>query len=181
MYKICHIAPFAPNRCGLYEAARDMCKADALAGHTVYFVDAGITVGGAREASQVGAVDERAGLKLETANPSVINDADVIIMHTGAPDEWLVKCQAPILWMVHGKPLDAFRPEQNGERASYSLYGNLSKWKRSKKMIYFWPEYKPYWLTIIEESKHVIFEYPVIDEQRFSSSDEKIKLEHPGK
>ncbi|MEY2669781.1 MAG: hypothetical protein RLZZ577_97 [Bacteroidota bacterium] len=41
---ICHIAPFAPNRCGLYEASRDMARADIVGNNQIIFIDAGITI-----------------------------------------------------------------------------------------------------------------------------------------
>lgn len=178
---IVHISPFAPNLSGLYEASRDMAKADVLAGHQVFFIDAGIPNNGVLPPCQVGAVDERAGFRIETAHPDVINDADIIIMHGGFQDAALVKSQAPIIWMVHGKPLDAFRPESKGGRVSYTLYGDISQWQRVKKMIYFWPEYKPFWSPIFPENKHEVFYYPVIDEQRFCHEGEKHILENAGK
>ena len=180
--KIAHVSPFAPNRCGLYEASRDMAKADVLDGHTVYFVDCGVTnPDGTREPIQEGAIDERAGFKLTTVHPNILNEVDLIIMHSGIDDSWIVKTQAPIIWMVHGKPLDCFRPEQNGQRASYSLYGELEKWSRVKKMIHFWPEFIPYWEPIFSNEKHICLEYPVIDEQRFTNNGKKHVLENPGK
>lgn len=166
---ICHLAPFAPYRCGLYEAARDMCKADIISGNRVMFVDTGITnVDGTREEPQIGAIDDRLGFKLETASTDMINDADILVMHTGVIDNWIVKTQAPIIWVVHGRPLACFRPESQGKGNSYSVYHEVASWKRTKKMVYFWKEFKPYWLPVIEESKHEIFNYPVIDQQRFN-------------
>ena len=136
--KIAHISPFAPNRCGLYEASRDMARADMQAGNEVFFFDAGIMINDKREPSQVGAVDDRAGFRIITAHPDLLDDMDVIIMHTGFYDGYLVRNQAPLIWMVHGKPLDCFRPEQNGLRNSYTTYKHVAEWKRTKKMIYFW-------------------------------------------
>ncbi len=180
--KIAHISMFGPNRCGLYEASRDMAKADVLSGHTVYFIDSGVSkIDGTREPSQIGAVDDRSGFKLTTAHPDLIDDADIIVMHTGIEDLKLVKNQAPIIWVVHGKPLDCFRPEQDGKRSSYSLYGDLSKWKRVKKMLHFWPEYIPFWSPVFPSEKHVCFDYPVIDEQRFNNEGKKHTLENSGK
>lgn len=178
---ICHIAPFAPNRCGLYEAARDMARADIEGGNNVIFVDAGITNNGVREDAKIGAIDNRGDFKLETASPHMINDADVVVLHTGVPDNWLVKCQAPIVWIIHGRPLACFRPELQNKGNSYSLYQNIAQWKRSKKLVYFWPEFKPHWDICIPESKQVIFEYPVIDNKRFTQIGDKYKLQNKGK
>lgn len=180
--KIAHVSMFGPHRCGLYEASRDMAKADILSGHTVYFIDAGISKrDGTREEGKTGAVDERAGFKLITAHPSFLDEVDVIIMHTGIEDIHLVKNQAPIIWVVHGKPLDCVRPEQEGKATSYSLYADLSNWKRVKKMLHFWPEYIPYWQPVFPNEKHICFDYPVIDEQQFLPEGEKYILENAGK
>ena len=179
---ISHCAMFAPNRCGLYEAARDMAKADVLAGHTVYFIDTGvIKPDGQKEPITQGQIDERSSFKIVTVHPDLINESDIIMMHSGLDDLWLVKNQAPIIWVAHGKPLDCFRPEQDEKKSSYSLYGNLSKWKRVKKMLYFWPEFRPYWSPVFPEEKHCIFDYPVIDQDRFCMQGKTHTLENTGK
>lgn len=178
---ICHIAPFAPNRCGLFESARDMARADIHGGNDVIFIDAGITVNGVRQEHKIGAIDDRAGFKLETADPALINNADVIVLHTGVLDNWLVKCQAPIAWIIHGRPLACFRPELQGKGISYSLYQNLAQWPRTKKMVYFWPEFKPHWDVFLHDDKTACFDYPVIDENRFNPDGAKHTFETPGK
>jgi glycosyltransferase involved in cell wall biosynthesis len=150
-------------------------------GIDVIFIDTGITVNGAREEPQIGAIDDRAGFKLETADPALINDADVIIMHSGAPDIWIVKTQAPLIWVIHGRPLACFRPEINGKGQSYSLYRDVAEWKRTKKMLYFWSEFKPHWDVFISPEKSLCLDFPVIDENRFSADGTKHKLDNPGK
>jgi hypothetical protein len=180
--KICHVSMFAPNQCGLYEASRDMAKADILSGNQVYFVDAGKSIDGKCEPGKVGQIDDRSGFKLITANPDLIQDSNIIIMHTGLNDNYIVKSDAPIIWVVHGKPLDCFRPEQNNQgRNSYTLYKSVASWQRSKKMLYFWPEYKPFWDPIFPAEKHLIFDYPVIDNQRFTPNGPKYDIKNPGK
>ena len=62
-----------------------MARADAESGNGVFFIDAGITVNGNRQDGQIGAVDDRAGFRLETTHPDLVNEADVIVMHTGCP------------------------------------------------------------------------------------------------
>jgi len=178
--KVGHISYFAPSRSGLYEASRDMCKADILGGNEAYFFDAGVPEKDGRANIRVGEVDERAGFKLTTSHPDKIQDMDILIMHTGIDDKYLVKSQSPVIWVVHGKPLDCYRPEMQASRASYTLYNELSKWPRAKYMLYFWPEYQPYW-TCFPEQKHLIFDYPVIDEDRFNNSGEVYQIKDKGK
>ena len=178
--KIGHISYFGPNRSGLYEASRDMAKADILGGNQVFFFDAGVPEKDGRAEPKIGSIDDRAGFKIEVADPNLIPEMDVLIMHMGIEDCYLAQSQAPIIWVVHGKPLDCFRPEQNGERNSYSLYNQLSLWPRAKKMVYFWPEYKQFWPAFPEE-KNLIFDYPVIDRNRFNYDGQTYEIENPGK
>lgn len=170
---ICHIAVFAPGRCGLYEAARDMAKADAKAGHSVIFIDAGVSSNGVQETPVIGGVDDRVGFKLVTGEVSQINDADIIFMHTGCPDNWIVTNQAPIIWVVHGRPEACFIPNN---ASSYNLYKDVSKWKRSKHMLYFWPEFKAHW----DFGNDLILDYPIIDQERFCPEGEKYQIKNLG-
>ena len=89
--KIGHVSYFGVNRSGLYEASRDMAKSDIIAGNQVFFFDAGVPEKDGRKTIQVGAVDNRSGFKLETANPDLLNEMDLIFMHTGIDDKYLVK------------------------------------------------------------------------------------------
>lgn len=167
---IVHFAPFAPNGCGLYEAARDMIVADRIAGHYTLLVDTGVFIGGQHTPGESGKVDSRYGIPVETSDPAVAMDADLIIAHTGIPDPWIVGSQAPIIWMLHGRPQACFRPEQFGNGNSFSLLASVAKWPRVKSLVSFWPYHKPFWLPIIPETKLVVLDSPPIDPQRFSRS-----------
>jgi glycosyltransferase involved in cell wall biosynthesis len=180
---IVHVAPFAPNQCGLYESARDMTKADYLMGHNVFFVDAGININNKLEFSPYGSIDNRSGFKLTTSDPIVLDFADIIIAHTYIPDVWLSRNDAPIVWIVHARPLASFRPEQNTNIKSYTMYAEVAKWKRTKAMVYFWDGFKHYWDVIFPEEKNICLEYPPIDLDRFNPNGEKHQIEekHKGK
>jgi len=163
---IAHVSPFAVNRCGLYESARDMARADTLGGNHVSFIDAGVATKTKREVPVIGGSDDRAGFNIVTGNPKVLDSADIIIMHTGFNDSYLVKNQAPLLWVVHGRPLACFRPERMKSGQAYSLYNTVSNWPRTKGMLYFWPEFKTHWEGVLH-GKDIVLDYPVIDELRF--------------
>lgn len=169
---IAHVAPFAPHQCGLYEAARDMMKADLLGGNDAIFVDTGKVVNGEHVQPQMGLIDDRNGFKLETVNPDRLDQADIIMMHTGAVDSWFSKNQAPFIWVFHGRPLASFRPNQG---SSYILYNNVGNWVRTKKILYFWNEFRPHWELGIVKEKHVVID-PVIDEIQFSNVGNKANL-----
>ena len=170
---IVHFAPFAPNGCGLYEAARDMIVADRIAGHDTLLVDVGITVNGQHIPGEAGKKDERGRAVVETHPSDIALDADLIIAHTGIPDPWIAGCQAPIVWMLHGRPQACFCPEQFGNGNSYSLMAMLAKWPRVKQMVTFWPYHRAFWLPIIPESKLAVLDAPPVDPQRFPSTGEK--------
>lgn len=174
--RIVHAAPFAPNRAGIYEAARDMVRADALAGHGVEFVDVGVTVGTTRETPLIGAVDDRGGFRIVTAPPLCFDYADVIVCHTGVPDAWVVRTQAPMVWILHGRPLAAYRMEQATGLQSYSLYAAIARWPRARRLVSFWPEHQPYWDAIIPAEKLVTVDHPPCDGDRFQPSGETYEI-----
>lgn len=149
-----------------------MVRADTEAGHGVDFVDTGVTVasGATREDPQVGAVDDRGGFRLVTSPPAVLDHADVLVFHSGVPDAWVVRSQAPIVWILHARPLAAFRLERaHPELRPYSLLAAVASWPRTKRLVSFWPEHGPYWRTLLGEhaGKLVTLEYPPIDLARF--------------
>jgi hypothetical protein len=181
--KIFHIAPFGPHKCGLYEAARDMAKADVLSGHQVFLVDSGFSRSTGQEYSPIGSIDERGGFKVVTSDPKNLNSADIIIDHSGMPADWIAKNQAPLICIMHGRPLASFRREYYSKGIkSYTYDAEIAAWPRVKKVVYFWPEFKPNWDFIFPEGKSVVLDYPPIDSARFSPQGEKhiIEDKHKG-
>jgi hypothetical protein len=168
--RIVHCAPFAPAGCGMYEAARDMVVADILSGHETYIVDTGTTTaqGGIYTPGAPGKVDERGESKIVSASPDVLWQADIIIAHTGMQDNWISPCQAPIIWILHGRPRACFSPEYGGAGHSYSMLANLAKWPRIKKMVTFWPYHVKFWEPIMPLGKLECLPAPPIDGKRFS-------------
>lgn len=170
---IAHFASFAPHACGLYEAARDMIVADRIAGHDTLLIDVGVTINGVHTDGEAGKKDVRGLSVVETVSSESALYADIIIAHTGIPDPWIVGCQAPIVWMLHGRPQACFGPEQFGNGNSYSMIANLAKWPRVKKMITFWPYHQMFWSAVISADKLVVLDAPPIDPQRFPPEGEK--------
>ena len=156
--EIVHFGPFGPNRAGIYEAARDMVRADTERGHFTSFVDVGPTRNdGVQEPAQIGAMDDRGGFSLVTMPPQWADTADLLVYHTGVPDNWVVRNEAPIITVIHGRPLAVFRPEQSGDTArnGYTLLHMLGEWPRLKKAVYFWPEFFRAAGRLPEVSPHV--------------------------
>lgn len=183
--EIVHFGPFGPFRAGIYEAARDMVRADVQRGHLVSFVDVGPTNNtGQQEPAQVGAVDDRGGFRLVTMPPAWADSADLLVYHTGVNDGWVVRSQAPIILFIHGRPLSVFRPEQNQQpRNGYTLLNALGDWPRIKRFVYFWPEFTAYWRNIIPAEKLAPLDYPPIDLARFTPDGPRHEFgpEHKGR
>jgi hypothetical protein len=181
--KIAHVTTFAPNSCGLYEASRNMMKADYLTGHEVFCVDTGINADLTKRPPRVGEIDDRSKYKIKVDHQDKMNDADIIVMHTYCPEVWYAKNQVPLIWICHGRPAAAWRQDVAHPTLAYQAYGNVSYWPRVKKCVHFWPEYKPYWDIIMEPGKQAIIDFPAIDEERFSQIGDKwdIKPEYRGK
>lgn len=168
--KIVHFAPFAPNACGLYEAARDMVVADIVSGHDTHLIDVGTTYNGTFTEGVPGKIDDRGGTKIVSASPVEAMTADVIVAHSGVPDNWIVGCQTPIVWILHGRPGACFRPEQFGNGHSYTLISNLAKWPRVKAMVSFWDCHMKFWHPIIPIEKLELIPAPPVDSKRFSET-----------
>lgn len=167
--EIVHFAPYGPYRAGIYEAARDMVRADVERGHHVSFVDVGPTnLDGRQEQCQHGAVDDRGGFRLVTLPHYWATSADLLIYHTGVNDNWVVGSQAPIIVFVHGRPLATFREEQSLRPLNgYTLLHALGDWPRIKRFVYFWPEFTAYWRNVMPEHKLAAIDWPPVDRARF--------------
>lgn len=175
--KIVHLAPYAPHAAGIYEAARDMLRADVQAGRDACFVDTGPhSLDGKHLGAQIGKADDRGGFRLVTADPSAVDSADVIVQHTGCPDAWTVRTQAPIIFVVHGRPLASYRFEMLGRGDSYSVYCRLAQWPRIKAMVHFWPEFEAYWRPMLA-GKDCCIPAPPIDASRFAPDGETHVIE----
>ncbi len=166
---IVHFAPFAPCACGLYEAARDMVVADRDAGHNSNLVDIGLTTtDGQYIAGAPGKEDARGERVIISADIAIIRDADVLIAHSGVPDNWLSPYQTPMIWMLHGRPRICFSPEQFKRGHSFTLMANIASWPRVKAVVTFWPAHTQYWSVIVPKDKLVTLSAPPIDCKRFS-------------
>lgn len=163
-----HFAPFAPHACGLYEAARDMVVADHKAGHDALLVDVGpMSLDGKQAEAKPGQKDHRGDVEIISATPNAALNADILVYHTGVSDSWVVKNQAPIIFIVHGRPASCFAMEQKMGHFSYSLTADIAGWPRVKALVSFWPYHKTFWEMVVPKEKLFVFSAPPIDEVRF--------------
>ena len=179
--KIAHWAPFAPFRCGLYEAARDCARADSIRGHEVLFCDTGVVVGGVRAAPEVGAIDIRPGWVLKTSPWAEAHDADLWVLHDVVNGKASECSSAPYIFVVHARPLAAFRPEQAGTPGSggYSLVKKLASWPRTKAIVTHWDEFAPHWELVAGDKLRSTGD-PPLDRHRFTARGNRYEFADPG-
>lgn len=172
--RVAHIAPYAPGACGLYEAARDMARADTMQGHEVVFVDCGADIGGVRQETKVGAVHDVGGFCVNTAPPTNIEDCDLIVLHSGCPVEWLG--EKPIVVIVHTRPLAAYRFERaHPGAASFTFPRILAALPNTRALVSMWPEHARVWRHVIGP-KLVTVDWPPIDLERYAPTGERIEI-----
>jgi len=175
--KVCHVTTWNPNGSGLMEASLNMFKADVISGHDVFIIDTGIKADLSKKAPSVGESVMRGSLEIITSHNSALDIADIIVLHTYCPDEWLSRNQAPIIYINHARPEASYRQEFDEPKyQAYSAYGSASYRPRIKKMVYFWPEFTPYWEVVCDKNKLVAFECPAVDDEKFSPTGSKYQI-----
>ncbi|MFH1569789.1 MAG: hypothetical protein ABIL09_17465 [Gemmatimonadota bacterium] len=169
--KVAHFAPFAPRACGLYEAARDFVLADQLAGRSAIFVDVGsVGDGGAYQPPRPGAEDVRRSWTLRVSPQDEALSADLWVVHNCINDRaFSARAGQPMVWVLHGRPVDCFRPEfwRRGA-ASYSTYAEVAAWPRVRRLLTLWPEHAPLWAPIVPAGKLAVLPAPPIDQDLYS-------------
>lgn len=163
--KIAHFAPFAPHRAGLYETTRDMIKAERMLGHTVDLVDNGVD--GKRH---IGAEDNRHGCEIKTVDYKDVREHDIFVVNQGITQGFLSETMAPVVHIMHGRPLSSFRLNQRDKKKSpvYDIYSKAAHSTRVKMFISLWPEHIPYWRVIIPDSKLRTTKHPPCDLEAFT-------------
>lgn len=167
--KVAHFAPFGPLSCGLYEAARDMVLADQAAGRQAIFVDTGTTPNGVYvPAKPPGTTDQRRTGTLTISGYGDALDADLFVAHTCLPDDFLSRTRTPVLFVLHGRPVDCVRPEFHRRGAnSYTIYREVASWPRVRRLVTFWPEHEPFWEPIVPPGKLAVLPAPLVDQDLY--------------
>lgn len=157
--RIAHFLPFAPGQCGMYETARDMIKAERLAGHEVEMVDTGLE--GKR---RLGAVDDRAGCLVKTRDYADVSKFDLFVLNGNIPEKFLAKTSAPLVQIMHGRPESSFRLQQTDARSPvYDIYLSRVHTPRMRLFITLWQEHAAYWSLIIPPHKLAATKHPPCD------------------
>lgn len=176
--KIAHFAMFAPCRTGLYETTYDMIKAERMAGHTADFVDIGID--GKRH---VGSTDNRRGCLLKVLDYDDVKDYDLFVSNCNIPSGFLSETSAPVIQIMHGRPLCSFRLQQTNKKKFpvYDIYSNAAHNTRYKGFVSLWPENLPYWRAVVPENKLYTTKHPPCDIDTFVPAGTKYRFRNMSK
>lgn len=176
--KIVHLTTWAPSSCGLTESSFNIAKADILMGHDVHICDTGINADlTKKEKSSIGEKVRRGNIELICESPLIIDEAELICMHTYMPDQYLSYNQASIVYFNHGRPEATYLQEfEEPKYLAYTAYGSVTYKSRVKKMVYFWSEFNPYWEVVCNKNKLVALDYPPIDDEIYKPDGIKYKI-----
>ena len=161
---VAHFAPFAPTSCGLYEAARDFVAAEAVGGRRGLFCDLGCDLSGRHTIRPPGTEDVRRSGTLRVAGYPEAAGADLFVAHNCLPNDFLASTGQPIVFVLHGRPVDSLRPEfwRRGPN-SYTIYREVAAWPRVTRLLTLWPEHAPYWEPIVPAHKLAVLAAPPVD------------------
>lgn len=147
----------------MYETARDMIKAERLCGHEVEMVDVGID--GKR---QIGAVDDRAGCRIEARDYSAVAGFDLYVINCNVPEKFWNESTTPAVQIMHGRPASSFRLQQQKKQPVYDIHARRAADPRLRRFISLWPEHLPFWRAIIPNGKLVSTSAPPVDRDLYA-------------
>jgi len=175
---VVHVVPVSPMQCGMYETARELVAAECKLGINAHLYDPRPTVKQAQGRKQVlnsrdvecpkcnNKFKSETHAPIPTAVPAWTGDrgvsicdlkfalaSDVIVSHSGLPDEDFKDCQIPRIHVAHGRPNSSYRIERSGQTAIYDMYRKMADDPRWKYMITLWPGYGKYWELVFPRVK----------------------------
>jgi glycosyltransferase involved in cell wall biosynthesis len=117
---------------------------------------------------RIGATDARGNCHIRTVDYKAVAGFDLFVSHSDMPRAFLDTTEAPVVHVIHGRPLSSFRLSQRDPKAP--VYQLLSRWAQDPRYVRFvtlWPEHLPFWDVMIPEEKLVAVEAPC-DRDRFT-------------
>ena len=154
--KLAHVAICSPNRCGLYETARELVAAERALGYDARLVDP------KPNRFHPGEGDERGAL---VAGKSFVDEADVIIDHSGC-DGTTDDIDRPHILVAHGRPWHSFLSEKSGGAPIYSYHARLNAGEKYRAVVTLWPEHVGA-LEVMFSDKPVYCVPPTVDLERW--------------
>ena len=175
---VVHCVPVSPHQCGMYETARELVVAERKLGINAHLYDPRPTERRVRGRKQIVNSQDVKCPKCEnefkaevhapipTSVPAWTGDrgasicdlhfaltSDVIVSHSGLPDEDFKECKIPRIHVAHGRPNSSYRIERSGQTAIYDMYRKMADDPRWKYLITLWPGYGQYWELVFPRVK----------------------------
>jgi glycosyltransferase involved in cell wall biosynthesis len=138
--RVAHVAVVTPHRAGLYETTRDLVAAERRAGLDARIIDP------IKEPE----ITEDRGVPI--VGPGFAKECQVLVNHSGLSKE-LNRLALPVIHVLHGRPYSSFLLEQQEKIAVYSYLNRIRNDPRFKLFVTFWPEYLPYWSTLLPSDR----------------------------
>jgi len=137
--RVAHVAVVTPHRAGLYETTRDLVAAERAAAIDARIVDPVKP----REATDRG---------VPIVGTDFARGCHAIVNHSGLSKD-LDALQLPIIHVLHGRPHCSFLLESAKKIPVYTYLTRIRNDPRFKLFVTFWPEFLPYWSTILPAEK----------------------------
>ena len=145
--KIVHYAEFSPHACGLYHTTKDLVKAERGIGIDSHFVDVRSKDG----VAVLGKPGQQDGW-MTTSDPSVAEDADILVRHTSIPND-MENSGIPVVMAIHGRPESSLLIDEQGDNPVVEAFYNKGKDCRYKAFFTYWPEHVSFWERIVPKEK----------------------------
>uniref|UniRef100_A0A6M3K231 Putative methyltransferase n=1 Tax=viral metagenome TaxID=1070528 RepID=A0A6M3K231_9ZZZZ len=171
---VVHYAEMTPHACGLYHTTKDLVKAEIGQGIDAHFVDIR-SKDGVADLADPGKKDGW----LTSSDPSVADDADILVRHTSIPNE-MENSGIPVVMAMHGRPESSLLLDEKGEIPVIEAFYNKGQDCRYKAFFTFWKEHLPFWGLIVPEKK-LHYVPAMVDLMEWRPGGEKFDLgEHAG-
>ena len=137
--KIAHIAVVTPHRAGLYETTRDLVEAERALGLDARICDP---------------TKESSGTERDVpiVNSDFVAVSDIVVNHSGLTSA-MRQTGKPIVHVLHGRPYSSFLLEQAGKVRVYNFLKQISSDPDYRAFVTFWPEFLPYFSTILPNDR----------------------------
>jgi len=170
--KIAHFCTFAPHRCGLYHTVKDLIKGERAIGIDAQMINARMEKIDGKNEISCGPCEEDGWLK--TIEPSWAEQADVLVLHSAMPDEYL-KMGKPVIVACHGRPESSFLMEHRKIMGTWSSYYTRARNSAYMAFVTFWEETIPVLETLLPREK-LFYVPPPVDLDEFSPAGDILDL-----
>jgi hypothetical protein len=139
--RVAHMTVVTPNRCGLYETARDLVAGLQAQGVDSRLVDPTLD---SKKPNKLYPQDTDNDRGAPLANMEWALTADVIVNHSGYDGTPIYDTKQPVVHCAHGRPRNSFISEVKGHTPIYSYWYTKNLEARLAAVVTFWPQHKPY-------------------------------------